>query len=90
MASGLPSIVTPNTGSIVRDGQDGFIIEPGDPEALRAAMVNFKEHPHLMQEMGASAADYIRDFSWSRYAESVLNVYKSIASNELSLSERRI
>jgi glycosyltransferase involved in cell wall biosynthesis len=90
MASGLPCIVTPNTGSIIRDGQDGFIVDPGNAETLRDAMKKFREEPHLIHEMGFSGASYVRSFSWLHYAESVISVYQSIAHGEANLFERRI
>jgi glycosyltransferase involved in cell wall biosynthesis len=34
MAAGLPIVTTPQSGSIVRDGIDGFLISPGDPNAI--------------------------------------------------------
>jgi len=75
MAMGLPAIVTRSTGSVVRHGIDGFVVDAGDVEALKAAMLRFKADPELVAEMGASAADRARSFPWERYAESVLKVY---------------
>jgi glycosyltransferase involved in cell wall biosynthesis len=34
MAVGLPIVTTPNSGSLVRDGQDGFLVEARDWKAL--------------------------------------------------------
>ncbi|MCB1805584.1 MAG: glycosyltransferase family 4 protein, partial [Candidatus Competibacteraceae bacterium] len=34
LMSGVPVITTPNAGSIVRDGEDGFIVPIRDPDAL--------------------------------------------------------
>jgi glycosyltransferase involved in cell wall biosynthesis len=34
LACGLPVICTPNAGSVVRDGIDGFLVPPGDAEAI--------------------------------------------------------
>ncbi len=38
MAAGLPIVTTPQSGSIVREGTDGFLISPGDPEAIVDAL----------------------------------------------------
>lgn len=35
MACGLPSIVTENSGSVVRDNMDGFVIPIRDIETLK-------------------------------------------------------
>ena len=34
MACGLPVVTTPNAGSVVRDGVEGFIVSIRDPDAL--------------------------------------------------------
>lgn len=38
MAAGLPLVTTPNSGSLTRDGLDGFIVPPGDVDALVGAL----------------------------------------------------
>jgi glycosyltransferase involved in cell wall biosynthesis len=38
MAEGLPIVTTPNSGSLVRDGKDGFLIPARDSSALAAAL----------------------------------------------------
>lgn len=79
MASGLPAIVTASTGSIVRDGIDGFVIEPGDVSALRERMLWFKAHPEKIQEMGANARKRVSEFTWERYAQRVIDLYAEYA-----------
>lgn len=83
MACGLPCIVTPNSGSIIRTNIDGIIIEPGDVDALRDAMCQFKNSRHLIEEMGRNGMNFVRDFTWQNYAKSVLNTYKSIKNNKI-------
>ena len=38
MAAGLPSVVSAESGSVVRDGRDGFVIPAGDPALLAARL----------------------------------------------------
>lgn len=38
MAAGLPIVTTPQAGSIVRGGVDGFLVPPGDTEAIIDAL----------------------------------------------------
>ena len=78
MAAGLPSIVTTSSGSVVRDGIDGFVVEPGDTEALRELMLWFKDHPDQIIEMGLRAQERVREFSWSRYTARVTELYEEI------------
>src|SRR6202030_2558360 len=38
LAAGLPVVCTPNTGSVVRHGREGFVVPVRDVEALVAAL----------------------------------------------------
>jgi len=39
----------------VRDGIEGLLVAPGDPEALAAALVRLADDPALVAEYGAAA-----------------------------------
>lgn len=79
MACGLPAIVTRSTGSVVRDGVDGFVIEAGDVAGLRDRMLWFKAHPERIRTMGAAARARVQEFTWLRYAQRVRAVYADMA-----------
>jgi glycosyltransferase involved in cell wall biosynthesis len=79
MACGLPAIVTHSTGSIIRDGIDGFVIEPGDTQALKERMKWFKNNPDQISIMGNAARERASEFTWSRYAEKIVKLYRSMA-----------
>lgn len=57
MAVGLPVVTTPVGGipEIVTDGKEGFVIEPGDLNAMRAALTNLLLNNDLRLRMGAAA-----------------------------------
>jgi alpha-maltose-1-phosphate synthase len=78
MACGLPVIVSENSGSIARDGQDGFVVPIRDIEALKEKILYLYENEQKRQEMGKSAAEYVKQFTWSRYHEAISSAYKSI------------
>jgi len=78
MACGLPSIVSENTGSVLRDGQDGFVIPIRDVEALKVKLLYLYENPEVGKEMGKSAEHYVRQFTWERYTDGVVAVYKNL------------
>lgn len=82
MACGLPAIVSHSTGSVVRDGIDGFVIDAGDVAALRERMQWFKQHPERVRSMGDAARARARQFTWPRYADRVLQVYAELSSAE--------
>ncbi|WP_412851402.1 glycosyltransferase family 4 protein [Ectothiorhodospira shaposhnikovii] len=48
LATGLPVITTPNAGSIVRDGLDGFIVPIRSPEKLAEALQRYADDPALL------------------------------------------
>ncbi len=66
-AMGLPAIVTDINGcnEIIRDGENGVIIPPGDAEALVRAMQCFIDRPERVRDMAARAREMIT----SRYRQ---------------------
>ena len=53
LACGLPSVVTPDAGSVVRDGIEGFLVGPRDIDALASRMEQLGSDPALRDQMGA-------------------------------------
>ncbi len=47
LACGLPSVVTPEAGSVVRDGVEGFLVASGDVETLAIRMEQLGADPEL-------------------------------------------
>jgi glycosyltransferase involved in cell wall biosynthesis len=78
MACGLPSIVSENTGSIISDRKDGFVIPIRDVDALREAILRCYEHPDEMKAIGEAAENTVRAFTWERYARHVVTVYDEV------------
>jgi glycosyltransferase involved in cell wall biosynthesis len=56
-ASGRPLIVSDVAGcrQFVRDGREGFIVPPGDAEALARALVRLAHDPALRARLGSAA-----------------------------------
>jgi glycosyltransferase involved in cell wall biosynthesis len=57
MASGLPVIVTDNTGAsdLVREGENGFVVKTGDVRALEERIEHLYRHREQLAPMGAKA-----------------------------------
>jgi hypothetical protein len=72
LAAGLPVIATPNCGSVVRDGLDGFIVPVRDPEAIAVAIERLFADPALLAEMSAAALATATGFTIEKYAERLL------------------
>lgn len=75
LACGLPVITTPNAGSVVRDGVEGFIVPIRDVEALAERIQQLREDPGLRAVMGRAAIERARAFTWSTYQERLVKAY---------------
>jgi glycosyltransferase involved in cell wall biosynthesis len=69
MASSLPLIVTPNSGSIIRDGQDGFVIPIRDVSALTEKIEYFYRNREAARAMGKSAREQVENYTWYLHGE---------------------
>jgi starch synthase len=69
LASGLPVIATPNTGSVVRDGVEGFLVPPGEIEPLAERLLELYRNPERRMEMASAARRRAEEFSWTAYGE---------------------
>jgi glycosyltransferase involved in cell wall biosynthesis len=67
LACGLPSIVTPSAGSVVRDGVEGFVVSVRDVEALAERMERLGTDPGLRSAFARAARARAEEFDWPRY-----------------------
>jgi glycosyltransferase involved in cell wall biosynthesis len=74
LAAGLSVITTPNAGSVVRDGLDGFVVPIRDARALAEKLEQLASDPRLLADMSASAAARACEFTIAGYAERLLSV----------------
>lgn len=72
LACGLPSVVTPGAGSVVRDGIEGFVVPPRDVEALADRMERLGTNPELRAAIARSARERALAFDWPRYHTAVV------------------
>jgi glycosyltransferase involved in cell wall biosynthesis len=72
LAAGLPVICTPNAGSMVRDGVDGFVVPPGNLDALTARVEQLARNPSLRAAMSESARQRARQLSLRAYSDRLL------------------
>jgi glycosyltransferase involved in cell wall biosynthesis len=78
LACGLPSIVTPAAGSVVRDGVDGVLVPPGAVEELAAAMERLGRDAALRAAMSAAARARALEHDWPRYQTSLVGTVLSL------------
>jgi 1,2-diacylglycerol 3-alpha-glucosyltransferase len=77
MACGIPVIVSDRCGcaaDLVRDGVNGFIFSPSDPDRLTEIMVEFGSGSIDLDAMGSKAQEIISTWSLKRYVESLQSV----------------
>ena len=76
-ASGLPMITTREAGDVVRDGVEGIIVQPGDVDAIAAAIEHLYRHPEIVASMGAAARQrVVENFTWDLYRTRLLGAYE--------------
>lgn len=82
-ACGLPIVATnvPGCREIVRRGDNGFLVPPGDVEALFGAVKSLLDNSELRSEMGARGrALVISDFSIEQVIDKTLKLYRKDSS----------
>jgi glycosyltransferase involved in cell wall biosynthesis len=72
LAVGIPVITTLSTGSVVRDGVDGYIVPERDAESLAAAIARIVEDRPRREEFSANARKRAADYTWARYSERLI------------------
>jgi glycosyltransferase involved in cell wall biosynthesis len=76
MDAGLPSVVTPNTGSQVRDGVDGFIVPNADADALTDRLAVLAGDPARRAELGRNARERFAEFTSEKYVQRLAQVVR--------------
>jgi glycosyltransferase involved in cell wall biosynthesis len=78
MASGTPVIASAVGGvpEIVRDGITGFLVPPGEVDALRERIARLLGDPALARRLGDNArSEVLERFTWAHVAERCLRAY---------------
>ncbi len=79
MAAGLPVVGTRvcGTAEAVEDGVTGRLVEPGDPGALAAAILEALEDPTCARRWGEAGRERVRtEFSAERMARETAEIYR--------------
>lgn len=84
LASGVPVVTTPNSGSPVRQGIDGFIVPIRNPDALANSIESIVEDRELRARMSNEAIAGSRCFTWERYANALCALFYDAGSESIS------
>ncbi len=69
LATGLPVITTRNSGSVVQNGVQGFVVPIRDVDALKEKILLLYESTELHQEMSRRARLRAEEFTWAAYRQ---------------------
>ena len=86
MHAGVP-IVAYRDGALpelVRDGREGFLVEPGDIPALSEALHRLATDAPLRARLGAAGHDRARQFSHGRFVAEVVDLYRELLDQKAS------
>jgi glycosyltransferase involved in cell wall biosynthesis len=75
MASGLPLIITPNTGGedLIESEKTGFVVPIRDPEKIAEKIEWFAKEQKMLPDMSRYCRKKAMQYNWSTYANSVIN-----------------
>jgi alpha-maltose-1-phosphate synthase len=82
MASGTPVVASRIGGlaEVVVDGETGFLVPPGDTQALGDRLARLVSDRRLAARLGANARDLVEQrFTWRACAERCLAAYQALA-----------
>ena len=80
MACGTPVIASQVGGLpfLVKNGETGFVVPGGSPEALVDPLMALMTQPELRAKMGKQAANYALNYSWELITQRIAQTYTSM------------
>ncbi|MBN1353349.1 MAG: glycosyltransferase family 4 protein [Candidatus Omnitrophica bacterium] len=84
MATGMPVIASRYSGApeIIREGCDGFIIEPRDVNGMAARLEELAMRMEKTVEMGNNARERAEEFSWEKHTVRLRNILSYIENGK--------
>jgi phosphatidylinositol alpha-mannosyltransferase len=78
-AAGTPVVASDIAGyrDVVRDGYDGILVPPANPQALAETLRDLWDEPARLSEMARAAAGDVERFAWPRVADEVMEAYEA-------------
>jgi glycosyltransferase involved in cell wall biosynthesis len=79
-ARAVLTTATPGCATFARDGIEGFVVPPDDPDALADALVTLAHDPALVERFALAARARVLDgFTAERVAADFVGVYRTLA-----------
>jgi hypothetical protein len=92
MACGVPVVTTPNCGSVVRDGVDGYIVPIRDPHILADRIESIIRDRAERTRMSRNARERASQFTWPAYSKSLVRAIvqaEAVTAQSLTLARPR-
>ena len=92
MAAGLPGVATrvASLPELIDDRRTGFLVEPNNPPALRAALETLRRDPTVARAMGQAARTLVLErFSWAGTVDRCLLAYGELSRSGPTLRSAR-
>jgi len=73
MSTGLPCVVSDQTGAheIIRDGENGFVVDAGDAVALRDVLMHLAANRHILGRVSERARVTAENLTWEKFGRLV-------------------
>ena len=86
MACGLPVVAAVATGatSLVRDGETGTLVEPGDTAGFADALASYASDADLRRRHGDAGLAFAKTMDWDRINVAVMRVYQRVIARRES------
>lgn len=80
MACGTPVVASEVGGLafLVQDGETGYTVPAGDPEALATDLTALMGDTELRQRMGENSADFAKGYGWNIIGEQIVDLYEEV------------
>ena len=80
MASGLPVVAAIATGAtnLVRDGETGVLVQPGDTDGYADALTSYARDPALRARHGEAGLAFAKTMDWDQINGAVMKVYQRV------------
>ena len=81
MGKGIVASRLGQIGEVLVDGETALLVEPGNVEELRAAIVRLIDDEGLRRALGLKAREMAeKEYTWTHNAQRVLDAYKSLTT----------
>lgn len=84
MWAGLPIVATNNGGQVdlVTQGENGFLVDPGDPESLADGIRRLRDDPELRSRMARHNQSDVEKHYVGRRAEQYVKLFRTVTGQE--------